>query len=130
MTKMKVSFDFDGTLSKFGIQEFAKDLIAKGIQVWIVTSRPPDVLTDPILNDDLFALADELGIPEKRVVFTAYKDKADYFLEHPNFVFHLDDDWIEIEIINKKCKVKGISVFANADWREQALELLNKFNKK
>jgi phosphoserine phosphatase len=32
MTRLKVSFDFDGTLSKFGIQEFAKDLIAQGIQ--------------------------------------------------------------------------------------------------
>jgi len=123
---MKVSFDFDGTLSKFGIQEFAKELITQGIEVWIVTSRWPDTPQHRVLNDDLFEVADELGIYRERIVFTCYEHKADYFLKHPNFVFHLDDDWIEIKVMEEKCKVKGISVFGNVDWKEQALNLITK----
>jgi hypothetical protein len=123
---MKVSFDFDGTLNKFGIQEFAKELITQGIEVWIVTSRWPDTPQHPVLNDDLFEVADELDISRERIVFTCYEHKADYFLKHPNFVFHLDDDWIEIKVMEEKCKVKGISVFGNVSWKEQALNLITK----
>jgi len=36
---MKVSFDFDGTLSKKDVQKFAKELVEEGHEVWIVTSR-------------------------------------------------------------------------------------------
>lgn len=36
---MKVSFDFDGTLEPPIVQQYAKELIEKGIEVWVVTSR-------------------------------------------------------------------------------------------
>lgn len=36
---MKVSFDFDDTLSKPKVQEYAKELINRGIEVYIVTAR-------------------------------------------------------------------------------------------
>ena len=35
----KVSFDFDGTLSRLDVQKYAKSLIEQGFEVWIVTSR-------------------------------------------------------------------------------------------
>ena len=39
---MKVSFDFDGTLSRKDVQNFAKSLVNTGYDVWIVTSRFDD----------------------------------------------------------------------------------------
>ena len=39
---MKVSFDWDGTLEIMHVQEYAKELIERGIEVWIVTSRFSD----------------------------------------------------------------------------------------
>ena len=36
---MKVSFDFDSTLSKESVRKYAANLIAIGIEVHIVTSR-------------------------------------------------------------------------------------------
>lgn len=122
---MKVSFDFDGTLSTFGLQEFAKELISQGIEVWIVTSRYPNKHRHDKLNRDLFKVADKLNIPKERIVFTSWVDKAEYFLENPDFIFHLDDDFIEIELMEERCQVPGIPVFANVDWKEQALTLLN-----
>ena len=35
----RVSFDMDSTLDIPSIQEYAKMLVEKGIEVWIVTSR-------------------------------------------------------------------------------------------
>ena len=39
---MKVSFDFDGTLSRKDVQKLAKELVSEGHEVWIVTSRFSD----------------------------------------------------------------------------------------
>ena len=39
---MKVSFDFDSTLSRKDVQSFAKELVDRGLEVWIVTSRFDD----------------------------------------------------------------------------------------
>jgi len=39
----KVVFDYDDTLSIPSIQEYAKMLIEKDVEVWIVTSRFDDV---------------------------------------------------------------------------------------
>jgi len=35
----KVSFDFDGTIVVDTIKAYAKELIDRGFEVWIVTSR-------------------------------------------------------------------------------------------
>ena len=34
-----VTFDFDGTLSRNDVQEYALELMSKGVDVWVVTSR-------------------------------------------------------------------------------------------
>ena len=58
---MKVSFDFDSTLSRKDVQKFAKELIDKGIDVHIVTSRSSfKQLDEEGYNDDLYEVADNL----------------------------------------------------------------------
>ena len=102
---MKVSFDFDGTLGRKDVQKFAKELVAQGHEVWIVTSR---CATEPALakgwhwverqNNELYAVADEVGIPRERIAFTEHVDKIE-FLRGKEFVFHLDDDPDELMAI-------------------------------
>jgi hypothetical protein len=96
---MKISFDFDSTLSRKDIQEMAKIFIKSGHDVFITTSRPEFV--DPKVgwnNDILFEIADSVGIKQERIRFTSYVDKFE-FLE--DFDIHFDDDIIEIELINE-----------------------------
>ena len=61
---MRLSFDFDSTLSKVRTQKLALKFIQAGHEVWIVTTRfeVPPVQAD-WNNVKLFAIAEALGIP-------------------------------------------------------------------
>lgn len=121
---MKVSFDFDNTLSRTDVQEFAKTLIDNGLDVWICTSRLcPEKAPNNEWNDDLFKVANELGIPKSKVIFTNYEDKAEHLTD--DFIWHLDDDWVELNEINKQRKTVGVSVFGNSVWKQKCLKILN-----
>lgn len=108
---MKVSFDFDDTLDKPKVQEYAKELIDKGIEVHIVTSRLSDEQALPSINwnKDLFEVSDRLGIKRENIHFTPYDLKYIFFINNPGFIWHLDDSFYEL-IKFKKCKTQGISV--------------------
>jgi len=109
----RVSFDFDECLGHSAyIQEYCAELMTDpGIEVWIVTSRPrkPDDFfnrsenptDDPWQNeDDLFPLAERLGIPKEHIVFTEWEFKADWFRTCGlTFKWHLDDDFKELREI-------------------------------
>lgn len=113
---MKVSFDFDSTLSKPNVQNYAKRLIEDGHEVHIVTSR-----TDMMDNKDLFRISDELGIKRGHIHFVGLEGKW-VTVGREQFDFHLDDDWIELNMIAKNTKTPAISVFGNSSWQ-------NKLNK-
>ena len=91
---MKVSFDFDGTLSRTDVQIYAKSLIDNGIDVWICTSRlEPSKAHREDWNDDLFLVSDKLKIPREKIIFTNLTDKSQILKDH-NFIWHLDDYYI------------------------------------
>ena len=132
MKQNKVSFDYDATLSRKDVQQFAKELVEQGIDVWIVTSRTS---TEDIIarnwtwsfsqNEIVFEVAEECGIPKEKVIFTDHKDKIN-FLKGKDFLFHLDDDGYElIEILESEdsCAPLNVNHFS---WKENCLELLNK----
>lgn len=111
---MIVTFDFDGTLSRKDVQEYALELISKGIDVWVVTSRYDELQKHRYkinpTNDDLWEVIDRLNIPRWKVRFTCMDYKASYLL-HTNSIFHLDDNCDEFFEMRKiKCKTKGIQV--------------------
>ena len=130
---MKVSFDFDGTLEIPSVYEFARELVDLGIEVWVVTSRFGDdelykkffhtTTNVDLTNSDLREITDKVGIPEERIHFTNMRDKWE-FIENRGFTWHLDDDWIELEMINSRTLTKGISVFGNPDWQKQCEALI------
>ena len=112
----KVSFDFDGTLTRKNIKEYARSLIARGFEVWIVTSRMGfGKEPTPTWNDDLFNVAAEIGILTEHIHFCCMDNKAN-FLNDKGFIFHIDDDCIELEFITKKSGCKGVCCFGNSTY--------------
>lgn len=123
--KKSISVNFDGTLTLHWVQDYIRELMQDGISVYIVTSRYNDLLrqmAQASSNDDLFALADELNIPHRNVIFTNRTDKS-YVLGGSEIVFHLDDDINVVNEINRYSDVKAIGLY-QSDWKEQCQSLL------
>lgn len=129
-TKLKISFDFDSTLSTHAIQSYAKKLIARGFDVWIVTSR---YNTETHIkqfsgnyphyaNKDLYKIAEELGIPKDHIYFTNMACKY-HFFKDKDFIWHLDDDKIENEEINEYTSTKSINPYEK-NWINECEKLI------
>lgn len=128
---MKISFDFDSTLDRESVQKLAKQIIAMGHEVYIVTSRWDDKNAtihyhQSDVNADLYKVAEELGIPKERIIFTNMIWKAEYFMNNPDFLFHLDDNLTEIKEIHKHTKIIPVSCWANSGWYPKCLKLATK----
>jgi hypothetical protein len=127
---MKVSFDFDSTLSRKDVQEFAKQLVDDGHEVWIVTSRFDDESAMSKnwhwikgQNQRLFDVADECGIKKENIHFTCMESKS-VFLKDKGFIFHLDDDDIELmDILESKDSCRAIHV-DHFEWKETCKSIL------
>jgi hypothetical protein len=109
---MKVSFDFDSTLSIPSVQKVARELVKRGVEVWIVTSRVSERFGLPHWNNDLYKVAEDCGIKKENIHYTEGGDKWE-FLENKEFLFHLDDCTIECELIKENTDVVPICHF---DW--------------
>ncbi len=107
---MKISFDFDGTLSRESVQKYAKELIERGVPCIITTFRQKEYI--PIdSNDDLLEVAKNIGIEDIR--FTEGADKSS-FLE--DVFIHLDDDYSCLREIQRNSKCIPISV-CTGNWQ-------------
>ena len=124
---IKVSFDFDNTLSRKDVQEYAIELINRKVDVWVCTSRTSDPYK--LNNDDLFKIADEIGISRSSIIFTGYENKSDH-LNDKEFLWHLDDDVIELSFIKTDSDVVPVSIYKNENWKlecESYLRLLSSY---
>lgn len=122
----KVSFDFDGTLTKKDVQDYASSLVRKGVNVFIVTARYNELQKhkweiNPS-NEIVLEVANKIGVPLQNIVFTNMKNKSEY-LNGSNAVFHLDDDIYTIEEINANSDVICVDV-TKKDWKKQCDKLL------
>jgi len=140
LLKVKLSFDFDGTIELQPIKEYARKLIEQGHEVWIVTSRFGDdekykrffstTTNVDLTNNDLWKLAEEIGIPKSQIHFTDMSDKADW-LKGKGFLWHIDDDWVENrQILNTCAPTKAISSWGNPNWERKCNRLIANFQKK
>lgn len=92
---MKISFDFDGTLTQTKYQNLATKFIENGCEVIIVTSRHEKE------KDEVLDLGHRLGI--ETIHFTNYQDKVPFLLDCD---MHFDDDEtviIDLNIHQGKC---------------------------
>ena len=115
-----VTFDFDGTLSRPDVQEYFKELIGKGIDCWVVTSRYDDLhkhlYQGNPTNEDLWEVIDRLGLPRHKVRFCNMVNKYHY-LSNTDVIWHLDDDEIETYYLNNYAKITGIYINYSA-WKQ------------
>lgn len=133
---MKVSFDFDSTLDRKDVQQFAKELVKEGHEVWITTSRISNEQSkleytcnytlDRIFksNKKLFRVADNVGIKREHITFCNFLDKINFIMER-GFAFHLDDDVDElIAIMDSNDPCKPINV-EHSEWEMDCRKILN-----
>ena len=127
---MRVSFDFDGTLSRPDIQAYAKSLVDLGHEVWIVTSRYSSEAGMekgwPWIgqqNLTVFSIAEECGILKERIVFTNGAAKI-YSIKSQGFAFHLDDDVDELMQISEgqdPCRPINVDHF---EWNDRCNKII------
>lgn len=109
---MRISFDFDSTLSRLDIQEIADDFINRGHDVHVTTSRHSIWKWGGInetFNNDLFEITDKLGILKENIHFTNMEPKVDFL---KGFDMHFDDDEVEIDLINRS-KIDCLGILIN-----------------
>jgi hypothetical protein len=89
---MKISFDFDDTLSLPEVQEIAKSYVDKGYDVWVTTARSPEssLMYD---NTEVERVCQEIGIPLDKIRYTNLKPK---YLFLKGYDVHVDNDPQEI----------------------------------
>jgi len=130
----RVSFDYDFTLDREDVQNYAKYLMSKGVEVWVTTSRETDESINAKRaypetwkyppNWELYRDTDRLEIPRDRINFTAWVDKWTV-IKNNNFIWHLDDDDVEIEqAIEWDCDCPFINVEIDG-WKDECERLLN-----
>ena len=109
----KISFDFDDTLEFQDLQDYAKELIGRGFEVHIVTSRYENTndyqwkLPKKSENhSDLYLVADKLGILDYNIHFTNMEDKWGFF----------KDKDFKIDHVYGKGHDKMYEYFVNGRW--------------
>lgn len=136
LSNMKVSFDFDETLDQPHIQEYAKELIERGIEVHVLTTRYEDINNYPIYKDNknyfkemqksLFSVAEKVGIKKKNIHFTNMDWKAAWLIHNPyDFIWHLDDYHKECDNLNAFTETIGICHLGGGSWINKCNKLLN-----
>lgn len=134
---LKLAFDFDGTLGATKtIQRYAKELLDKGYDVHIVTRRYDSLerYTEEFCiqyqikdvkkeHKYLFDVAEEVGIPKDKIHFLNMTDKWLYFKENPGYLWHIDDDNLEVEDINKNTDTIGI-YYHKPSWKQKCAALI------
>lgn len=95
---MRISFDFDSTLSEERIQRFAKAMSTLDVEMWIISSRVDENRWG--WNKELFRIANQLNISRNRIILTEGDVKWKPIKEH-GIDIHFDDDQIEVELIEE-----------------------------
>jgi len=96
----KISFDFDETLTLALYRARAKQLIEQGKTVYIITRRQEDFHPEQVYN-----IADEIGIPQSRVYFTNGEMKWKT-IKRLNIAEHYDNNPDEIKLIQENTDAK------------------------
>jgi phosphatidylinositol kinase/protein kinase (PI-3 family) len=98
---MKISYDFDDTLSTIKGQEMAINDIKNGNEVLILTARQERD------KEEVYQIADKIGIKHSNIHFTNGKDKWSFVIRL-NIDRHYDNNQEQIDKINKLTTAQGI----------------------
>ncbi len=124
---MKISFDFDDTLTHIDVQNCARKLMSDGHTIYILTARYGDNESNSWgadWNDDLKELAADLNIPKDRWLFAGISSKSRLASLH-GIELHLDDaaDWVrEVKTV---CKAMQFNEHASEDSIERFMLMVD-----
>lgn len=108
---MRITIDYDDTLTRPNIQELAKKLVNRH-EVYILTSRWDSLYrkADKRLhsNDDIYETAEKVGIKPQNVVFTNQASKLEH-IHRGRVGLHIDDNEAELKNISALSQCKGFS---------------------
>jgi len=129
-----VSFDYDDTLEKEEVIEYASKLREQGYNLWITTARYPEdykgnlYANQKIDNSAVFKVAERLGIPKEQINFLSFEPKRKFFIKNPNYLVHLDDSFFgQVNDMNscEECPVPAVWYdFNYSRWQEKMSEYL------
>jgi hypothetical protein len=134
---LKVSFDFDGTLQREDVQEYAKELMSRGIDVWVTTTRYDEANKDKYYRGvdtaPFWKVIKDLNIPHEKVHFTNMEWKCTY-LPGQEFLWHLDDNYEELLVATTTLvdqDAMPYMIFVDEiNWKEQCEGLIKKYENK
>lgn len=110
----KVSFDFDGVLTRPSALNYAKELSGREyVDVYITTSRLG-------YTDDMFEFLKFARIPRHKVRFVGDTPKWKVL---DGFLWHLEDDFYAVREINQNSGCVAVNVF-KPNWKEQCENML------
>ena len=91
--------------------------MTSGVEVWITTTRPAEHHLPPghDHNKPLWTIVDRLAFPRERIIFTNGEMKY-HFIREMNFIWHIDDQQAEIELINLNTDIIGINHKQTDHW--------------
>ena len=92
---MRISVDFDGTLTDPRMERWIRWQIEGGLHVRITTQRPSVINNTPIVHQDVERMARRLGITVK---YCNYQDKHKYL---EGYDLHIDDDREQVRLIKE-----------------------------
>lgn len=103
---MRISFEYDGTLATHAIEKLCVDAIKDGHTVFIVTKREKIARKGAVDQKiPVIFLAERLGIPKKRIIFTSRELKAAFLVKH-RIECHIDNCRVELFFIKKSKEVR------------------------
>ena len=77
-------------------------------------------------HNHLFNIADQCGISRDHIKFMNMSYKSEFFEQNDEFLWHLDDDMTECNIINQFSKTVAISCANGSNWRHKCEKLIKK----
>ena len=98
---MKVSVDYDGTLSTPKGQNLVKRLMSEGKEVYVITRR------NSSMPGGIYGIAEKLGIPRNRIHFTNGFLKWK-LIKRLGIDTHYDNNQNEIDKIKENTNARGI----------------------
>jgi len=96
---LRCSYDFDGTLSRPDIQLYALYDVMTNKEVYILTKRGINE-NEPHGPQEVLEVANKIGIPFDRVIFTSGGRKVDYINQF-DIQLHYDDEPDEVMDMRK-----------------------------
>ncbi len=124
-----IDHHFDGTKNPYKkmVRDFILRLIRRGYTVYIVTRRyGPDNSVRGLMNEHLkvWEVADELGIPRDRVIFTGREWKYKT-IEALGSSIHIDDDETEKYWIERHSPLVQVILLGHNNWMEQLTDIIS-----